>query len=67
MWKLLTTESPPSRTNRYFVTRDPAGNIKADKAKSGGKIDGISALIMALELGQAEEDAPLIDDIVVWV
>ena len=31
------------------VRTDPAGNIKADKAKSTEKIDGAIALIMALD------------------
>lgn len=30
------------------INRDPAGNIKPDKAKSAEKIDGIVALVMAL-------------------
>jgi phage terminase large subunit-like protein len=30
------------------VRQDPAGNLKPDKAKSTGRIDGIVALIMAL-------------------
>ena len=32
-----------------FIRRDPAGNIKADKAKSTEKIDGAVATIMALD------------------
>ncbi|MDR6938532.1 phage terminase large subunit-like protein [Arcanobacterium hippocoleae] len=31
------------------VRQNPAGNIKPDKAKSTEKIDGIVALIMALD------------------
>lgn len=31
------------------VKQDPAGNIKPDKASSQGKIDGIAALVMALD------------------
>lgn len=31
------------------VKQDPAGNLKPDKAKSTGRIDGIVALAMALE------------------
>jgi len=31
------------------IRTDPAGNIKADKAKSTEKIDGAIALIMALD------------------
>jgi phage terminase large subunit-like protein len=30
------------------VKQDPAGNLKPDKAKSTGRIDGIVATIMAL-------------------
>jgi phage terminase large subunit-like protein len=30
------------------IKMDPAGNIKADKQKSGGKIDPVVALIMAI-------------------
>ncbi|MBZ5640829.1 MAG: hypothetical protein LAO51_18990 [Acidobacteriia bacterium] len=30
------------------VRQDPAGNLKPDKAKSTGRIDGIVAMIMAL-------------------
>lgn len=30
------------------VTEDPAGNIKPDKAKASGKIDGVVATVMAL-------------------
>jgi phage terminase len=32
-----------------FIRTDPAGNIKADKEKSTEKIDGVIALIMALD------------------
>ena len=35
--------------DNIFVRTDPAGNIKADKEKSTEKIDGIIALIMALD------------------
>ena len=35
--------------NNIFIRTDPAGNIKADKAKSTEKIDGAIALIMALD------------------
>ena len=34
--------------DNIFIRTDPAGNIKADKAKSTEKIDGAIALIMAL-------------------
>ena len=32
-----------------FIRTDPAGNIKADKEKSTERIDGVIALIMALD------------------
>jgi phage terminase large subunit-like protein len=35
--------------DNIFIKTDPAGNIKADKAKSTEKIDGAVALIMALD------------------
>ena len=35
--------------DNIFIRRDPAGNIKADKAKSTEKIDGAIAMIMALD------------------
>ena len=35
--------------DNIFIRTDPAGNIKADKAKSTEKIDGAVALIMALD------------------
>lgn len=35
--------------DNVMVTRDPAGNIKPDKAKSGEKIDGVVMAIIALE------------------
>ena len=35
--------------DNIFIRTDPAGNIKADKAKSTEKIDGAIALIMALD------------------
>jgi len=41
---------------------DPAGNIKPDKEKSKEKIDGISALIMAIDLALRNEVTNL-DDI----
>lgn len=42
-----------------LVTRsDPAGNLKPDKAKSMDKIDGIVALIMALDLAMRHVDPP---------
>jgi phage terminase large subunit-like protein len=47
---------------------DPAGNIKPDKAKATGKIDGVVATIMALArlkltgvgVGSYLEDGPLV-------
>jgi phage terminase large subunit-like protein len=39
------------------LQRDPSGNIKPDKAKSGEKIDGVVASIMAIgEMLTFEED-----------
>ena len=35
--------------DRLFIRTDPAGSIKADKEKSTEKIDGVNALIMALD------------------
>ncbi len=35
--------------DNIFIRTDPAGNIKADKEKSTEKIDGIVAIIMALD------------------
>ena len=35
--------------DRLFIRTDPVGNIKADKEKSTEKIDGVIALIMALD------------------
>ena len=35
--------------DNIFIRTDPAGNIKADKAKSTEKIDGAIAMIMALD------------------
>lgn len=37
------------------VRQDPAGNLKPDKAKSQGKIDGIVALVMALDRAMRQE------------
>ena len=43
--------NPVSRwmAGNAVVRRDPAGNIKPDKEKSGDKIDGVVALAMALD------------------
>lgn len=38
------------------VKRDPAGNLKPDKASSQGKIDGIVALIMAIDRAMRHVD-----------
>ena len=35
--------------DNIYVRTDPAGNIKADKAKSTEKIDGAVAMIMGLD------------------
>jgi phage terminase large subunit-like protein len=35
--------------DNIFVRTDPAGNIKPDKEKSTGRIDGAVATIMALD------------------
>ncbi len=35
--------------NNVAVRQDPAGNLKPDKAESQGRIDGIVALVMALD------------------
>ena len=35
--------------DNIYIRTDPAGNIKADKAKSTEKIDGAIAMIMALD------------------
>lgn len=35
--------------DNIFIHQDPAGNIKPDKQKSTEKIDGIVALVMALD------------------
>ena len=40
------------------VRQDPAGNLKPDKAESQGKIDGIVALVMALDRWERNENGP---------
>lgn len=40
------------------VKQDPAGNLKVDKANSQGKVDGIVALIMALDRAMRREQTP---------
>lgn len=49
--KLAHNGHPVLRWNmdNIFIRQDPAGNIKADKAKSTEKIDGAIACIMALD------------------
>ena len=44
------------------IKRDPADNIKPDKAKSSDRIDGIVALVMAAgrEMVQENSGAPAI-------
>ena len=39
------------------VQQDPAGNLKPDKSESQGKIDGIVALVMALDRWERHENA----------
>ena len=39
------------------VKHDPAGNIKPDKATSQGKIDGIVALVMAIDRAMRHQDS----------
>ena len=49
--KIVRGGHPVLRWNmdNIYIRQDPAGNIKADKAKSTEKIDGAIALIMALD------------------
>lgn len=49
--KIAHAGHPVLRWNmdNIFIRTDPAGNIKADKAKSTEKIDGAIAMIMALD------------------
>lgn len=39
--------------DNLVATSDPAGNLKPDKGKSGEKIDGMVALLMALQRASA--------------
>jgi len=52
--------------DNVHVRTDPAGNVKPDKEKSGEKIDGIVALVMALDRalrhGGAAEPASIYDE-----
>jgi phage terminase large subunit-like protein len=41
--------------NNVAVKQDPAGNKKPDKAQSQGKIDGIVALLLALDRDMRHE------------
>ena len=40
------------------INKDPAGNIKIDKGKSSDKVDGMVALVMALDRASREIEAP---------
>jgi phage terminase large subunit-like protein len=42
--------------NNLAVRQDPAGNLKPDKAESQGKIDGLVALLMALDRAMRHGD-----------
>lgn len=47
-----------------FIKKDPSGNIKPDKEKSGDKIDGVVSLIMSLgqiTVDQSEKDEKIPD------
>ena len=44
--------------DNLVVRQDPAGNVKPDKGKSTEKIDGIVALVMALDRSIRKEGAP---------
>lgn len=44
------------------VKQDPAGNLKPDKSSSQGKIDGIVALVMALDRVMRREDSGSVYD-----
>lgn len=41
------------------VTRDPSGNRKLDKSKAAGRIDGLVALAMALNISKRDEEEAL--------
>ena len=50
------------------IQRDPAGNIKLDKAKSGDKIDGVMALNCAVAQWMtctASQDDEMPDDYII--
>ena len=46
--------------NNVAVKQDPAGNLKPDKAASQGKIDGIVALVMALDRAMRHEERTVV-------
>lgn len=49
--------------DNVYVRTDPAGNIKPDKEKSTEKIDGVVALVMALDRAQCHlNDGSVYDD-----
>lgn len=48
--------------DNIYIRQDPAGNIKADKAKSSEKIDGVVALIMALDRALKNVDSTSVYD-----
>ena len=49
--------------DNVVVKEDPAGNLKPDKANSQGKIDGVIALVMALDgaIRQQQEEGSVYD------
>lgn len=62
--KLRHTRHPVLRwmADNMVVRQDPAGNLKPDKAKSTEKIDGMVALIMALDRALRNPDAGSVYD-----
>jgi phage terminase large subunit-like protein len=44
--------------DNLMVRQDPAGNVKPDKAKSRQRIDGVVALVMALDRANRWRDQP---------
>lgn len=48
--------------NNVVVRQDPAGNIKVDKGKSAERVDGIVALIMALDRAMRHQHARSVYD-----
>lgn len=48
--------------NNVAVRQDPAGNLKPDKAESQGRIDGIVALVMALDRAMRAGGGSVYDD-----